>query len=69
MSLLTGPQASILSDLPGGCKSMKFSTSLVVSQLSVCLDKEKELLVSPLQLLHIFRYHLLHTGMGLECVH
>ncbi|KAJ1691792.1 hypothetical protein LUZ63_015947 [Rhynchospora breviuscula] len=37
----TPRKASVLSDL-GGSKSMKFSTSLVVSHLSVCVDKEKE---------------------------
>lgn len=37
----TPRKASILSDLGHG-KSMKFSTSLVVSHLTVCFDKEKE---------------------------
>ncbi|XP_078148685.1 HYPERSENSITIVE TO PI STARVATION 4 isoform X4 [Carex rostrata] len=37
----TPRKASISSDL-GDCKSMKFCTSLVVSHLTACLDKEKE---------------------------
>jgi hypothetical protein len=37
----TPRKANILSDL-GRCKSMKFSTSLVVSHLTMCFDKEKE---------------------------